>query len=276
MWKKIIFLLAISTAAQSDQHQQLLNSSGDIVGQIDRAIQLVGAATEYSHHGVGISDGNLSQTAHISTDMLNAYNDALYDYANTYLPYGDITSVLEQKAEEHLSVMNDSIEVFTDVVVSMSTAIQVNEKVAEATTPDDKAEVQEFVQANQDMLVITEQQTEEFNQATDDIESNANAAAVYLAVAASDAATYLQDSIEDNNTTADDVNIFYDANAQWVSMGYNTTRNLTVVMLAGNNDFGLDLYASEADILALGAESEFYHTSPVAQGYDCFFNMDCE
>jgi hypothetical protein len=276
MWKKITFLLAISTAAQSDQHQQLLNSSGDIVGQIDRAIQLVGAATEYSHHGVGISDGNLSETAHISTDMLNAYNDALYDYANTYLPYGDITSVLEQKAEEHLSVMNDSIDVFTDVVVSMSTAIQVNEKVAEATTPDDKAEVQEFVQANQEMLVITEQQTEEFNQATDDIETNANAAAVYLAVAASDAATYLQDSIEDNNTHADDVTLFYDANAQWVQMGYNTTRQLTVVMLAGNNDFGLDLYASEADILAIGAESEFYQTSPVAQGYDCFFNMECE
>jgi hypothetical protein len=276
MWKKIIFLLAISTAAQSDQHQQLLNSSGDIVGQIDRAIQLVGAATEYSHHGVGISDGTLSETAHISTDMLNAYNDALYDYANTYLPYGDITSVLEQKAEEHLSVMNDSIDVFTDVVVSMSTAIQVNEKVAEATTPNDKAEVQEFVQANQEMLVITEQQTEEFNQATDDIETNANAAAVYLAVAESDAATFLQDSIEDNNTHADDVTLFYDANAQWVQMGYNTTRQLTVVMLAGNNDFGLDLYASEADILAIGAESEFYRTSPVAQGYDCFFNMECE
>ena len=276
MWKKITFLLAISTAAQSDQHQQLLNSSGDIVGQIDRAIQLVGAAAEYSHHSVGISDGSLSETAHISTDMLNAYNDALYDYANTYLPYGDITDVLEQKAEEHLSVMNDSIDVFTDVVVSMSTAIQVNEKVAEATTPNDKAEVQEFVQANQEMLVITEQQTEEFNQATDDIETNANAAAVYLAVAASDAATFLQDSIEDNNTHADDVTLFYDANSQWVQMGYNTTRQLTVVMLAGNNDFGLDLYASEADILAIGAESEFYQTSPVAKGYDCFFNMECE
>ena len=225
---------------------------------------------------MGISDGSLSETAHISTDMLNAYNDALYDYANTYLPYGDITDVLEQKAEEHLSVMNDSIDVFTDVVVSMSTAIQINEKVAEATTPDDKAGVQEFVQANQEMLVITEQQTEEFNQATDDIETNANAAAVYLAVAASDAATFLQDSIEDNNTHADDVTLFYDANSQWVQMGYNTTRQLTVVMLAGNNDFGLDLYASEADILALGAESEFYQTSPVAKGYDCFFNMECE
>jgi len=276
MLKRIIFLLAISTAAQSSEHKNLLNSSGDIVGQIDRAIKLAGAGMEYAHQGVGISDGTLSSTAHISTEMLDAYNTALSNYASSYSPHGDIRQVLEQKAEEHLNIMHDSVDQFTEVVVSMSTAIQVNEKVAEAVTPNDKAKVQEFVQANQDMLVITEQQTEEFNQATDDIETNANAAAVYLAVAASDAATYLQDSIEDNNTTADDVNIFYDANEQWVSMGYNTTRNLTVVMLAGNNDFGLDLYASEAEILALGAESEFYHTSPIAQGYDCFFNMDCE
>ncbi len=276
MWKKITFLLAISTAAQSDQHQQLLNSSGDIVGQIDRAIQLVGAAAEYSHHSVGISDGSLSETAHISTDMLNAYNDALYDYANTYLPYGDITDVLEQKAEEHLSVMNDSIDVFTDVVVSMSTAIQVNEKVAEATTPNDKAEVQEFVQANQEMLVITEQQTEEFNQATDDIETNANAAAVYLAVAESGAAEFLQTTIEDKNMHSDDVTLFYDANQQWVQMGYNTTRNLTIVALTGDNDYGLDLYVSEADVLAAGIESEFYATSPIGLGYDCFFDLECE
>ncbi len=59
-------------------------------------------------------------------------------------------------------------------------------------------------------------------------------------------------------------------------MGYNTTRQLTVVMLSGNNDFGLDMYYTEADILALGTESEFYRTSPVGMGYDCFFNMDCE
>lgn len=276
MWKKIIFLLAISTAAQSSDYDNLLNSSNDIVGQIDRAIQLVGAATEYAHHGYGLSDGTLSSTAHISTEQLNAYNDALAAYANNYAPYGDVREVLDQKAQDHLEIMDASIDTFTEVVVEMSTAIQVNEMVVEADTPDEKADVQEFVQENQEILVITQEQTEEFNQAADDIETNANAAAAYLAVASSDAADFLQQSIEDSNTTADDVSLFYDANAQWVSMGYNTTRNLTVVMLSGNNDFGLDLYATEAEILALGSESEFYLTSPTAVGYDCFYNMDCD
>jgi len=56
-----------------------------------------------------------------------------------------------------------------------------------------------------------------------------------------------------------------------VAMGYNTTRNLTAVYLNGQN-FGLDLYATEADILALGSESEYYLTGPTAQSYDCFMN----
>ncbi len=276
MWKKIIFLLAISTAAQSNEHENLLNSSNDIVGQIDRAIQLVGAATEYSSHGTGWSDGTLSSTAHISTEQLDAYNAALTAYAESYQPYGSVQAALQEKAQEHLNTMNESIETFAEVVVEMSSAIQLNEKLSEADTPDDRAEVQTFVQDNQEMLVITQEQTEEFNQATDDIESNANAAAVYLAVAESGAAEFLQTTIEDKNMHSDDVTLFYDANQQWVQMGYNTTRNLTIVALTGDNDYGLDLYVSEADVLAAGIESEFYATSPIGLGYDCFFDLECE
>jgi hypothetical protein len=276
MWKKIIFLLAISTAAQSNEHENLVNSSGDIVGQIDRAIQLVGAATEYSSHGTGWSDGTLSSTAHISTEQLDAYNAALTAYAESYQPYGSVQAALQEKAQEHLTTMNESIETFAEVVVEMSSAIQLNEKLSEADTPDDRAEVQTFVQDNQEMLVITQEQTEEFNQATDDIETNANAAAVYLAVAESGAAEFLQTTIEDKNMHSDDVTLFYDANQQWVQMGYNTTRDLTIVALTGDNDYGLDLYVSEADVLAAGIESEFYATSPIGLGYDCFFDLECE
>jgi hypothetical protein len=126
------------------------------------------------------------------------------------------------------------------------------------------------------MLTIDQDDVDTYNTSLDEIESSANEAAVYLSVANSEAAEYLQQSVEDANTTTDNVNIFYDSNAQWLAMGYNTTRNLTVVMLNGTSSNGLDLYYSEADILALGTETEFYQTSPIAMGYDCFFNMDCE
>jgi hypothetical protein len=58
-------------------------------------------------------------------------------------------------------------------------------------------------------------------------------------------------------------------------MGYNTTRNLTAVYLNGNDNIGLDLYVTEADILAAGSESEYYLTGPTAYSYDCFMNSDC-
>jgi len=275
MWKKIAFLLAISSVAQSNELDNLIDSSSAIVDQIDTGIKLVGAATEYSHHGTGLSDGTLSGTAHISAQQVEAYNSALTNMAN-YQPYGaPVKEVLENMAMDSLEQMDMAISTFTDVVVDMIAVQQVAEMAETASTPQQEEDVQVFVAENQEMLTITQEEVDTYNTSVDQIETSANEASAYLAVANSEAADFLQQSIEDKNTTSADVNIFYDANAQWVAMGYNTTRNLTAVYLNGNDALGLDLYYSEADILALGTESEFYRTSPVGMGYDCFFNMDC-
>ena len=275
MWKKITFLLAISSVAQSNELDNLIDSSSAIVDQIDTGIKLVGAATEYSHHGTGLSDGTLSGTAHISAQQVEAYNSALTNMAN-YQPYGaPVKEVLENMAMDSLEQMDMAISTFTEVVVDMIAVQQVAEMAETASTPQQEEEVQVFVAENQEMLTISQEEVDTYNTSVDQIEASANEASAYLAVANSEAADFLQQSIEDKNTTSADVNIFYDANAQWVAMGYNTTRNLTAVYLNGNDAFGLDLYYTEADILALGTESEFYRTSPVGMGYDCFFNMDC-
>ena len=195
----------------------------------------------------------------------------------TYLPYGDIQEVLEIKAMAELELMDNAIETFTEVVVDMIAVQQVAEIASEAETPQEEAEVQEFVTANVEVLTIDQEEVDTYNQAVDDIETHANNASAFLAVAGNEQAVeFLEQGIENANTTAEQTNIFYDANAQWVAMGYNTTRNLTAVYLNGDN-FGLDLYATEADILAAGSESEFFQTSPVALGYECFMNQtDCE
>lgn len=276
MWKKITFLLAISTAVQSSELDNLIDASSAIVDQIDTGVKLVGAATEYAHHGYGLSDGTLSSTAHISSEQVEAYNSALSNMAN-YQPYGaPVSEVLTDMAMDSLEEMDMAIGTFTEVVVDMIAVQQVAEKAETASTPKQEEEVQTFVAENQDMLTISQEEVETYNTSVDQIETSANEASAYLAVANSEAADFLQQSIEDNNTTSADVNIFYDANAQWVAMGYNTTRQLTVVALNGAGNYGLDMYYTEADILALGTESEFYRTSPVGMGYDCFFSMECE
>ena len=276
MKKMIIPLLVLSSVAHSDEYDALLESSQAIVDQITQGILLVGAATEYSHHGDALTSGNLSDTAHISSEQLQAYNNALYGM-ETYLPYGDLQEVLEVKAMDELELMDDAIDTFTEVVVDMIQVVEVAEKSAEASSPQEEAEVQEFVTANVEVLTIEQEEVDTYNQAVDDIETHANNASAFLAVAGNEEAVeFLEQSIENANTTAEQTNIFYNANQQWVSMGYNTTRNMTAVYLNGDN-FGLDLYVTEADILAAGSETEFFQTSPVALGYECFMNQtDCE
>ena len=277
MWKKIAFLLAISTAVQSNELDNLIDSSSAIVSQIDTGVKLVGAATDYAHTGGGLSDGTLSSTAHISAEQVDAYNSALSNMTN-YQSYGaPVKEVLENMAINSLAEMDQAIGTFTEVVVDMIAVQQVAEKAETASTPKQEEEVQVFVAENHEMLTITQEEVETYNTSVDQIEASANEASAYLSVATnSEATAFLQQNVEDANTTTDNVNIFYDANSQWVAMGYNTTRNLTVVMLNGSGSYGLDMYYSEADILALGTESEFYKTSPVGMGYDCFFEMECE
>ena len=276
--KKILLpLLLLSSVAQSDEFDALVESSAAIAAQLTQGVLLVGAATEYAYQGGSLSSGSLAETAHITSEQLQAYNDALYGMSS-YLPYGNLQEVLNDKAMDELELMDQAIDSFTTVVVDMSTALQVEEmSVAAEGNPNEEAEVQSFVTNNVEMLTIDQEDVDTYNQATTDIEIHANNASAFLSVAANEeAVSFLEHSIENANTTAEQTNIFYNANQQWVAMGYNTTRNLTAVYLNGDN-FGLDLYVTEAEILAAGAESEFFQTSPVAQGYECFMNqMDCD
>ena len=277
MKKILLSLLVLSSVAQSSEYDALLESSTAIVDQINTGILLVGAAQEYAHHGDALSDGTVSTTSHIDETQVQAYNEALTSFATNYQPYGDVKAVLENKAVEELELMDDAIGTFTEAVVNMSTAIQVAEKVEEANTPDQEAEVQTFVVDNVEVLQIEQETVDTYNQSVDDIETHANNASAYLAVANSEeAVAFLEQGVENANTTAEQTNIFYDANAQWVSMGYPTTRNLTAVFLNGNDDIGLDLYVTETDVLAAGSESEFFQTGPTHLGYACFmYGTEC-
>jgi len=277
MKKILLSLLVLSSVAQSSEYDALLDSSTAIVDQINTGILLVGAGMEYAHQGDALTDGTLSTTAHIQETQVQAYNDALTNFATNYQPYGDVRAVLENKAVAELELMDDAIDTFAEAIVSMSTAIQVAEKVEEASTPDQEAEVQTFVVDNVEVLQIEQETVDTYNQSVDDIETHANNASAYIAVANSEEAVeFLQQSVEDANTTAEQTNIFYDANAQWVSMGYPVSKNLTIVLLSGNEDMGLDLYVTETDVLAAGSESEFFQTGPTQLGYSCFmYGTEC-
>ena len=274
--KKILCLLAISSVAQSDPLNDLIDSSSAIVDQMTTGIKLVGAAQEYAHHGDALSDGTLSSTAHISSEQLQAYNNALSGM-QYFLPYGSVQNVLEERASEELSLMNDAVDVFTEVVVEMVQVAQVAEMAETAEGPAEQEQVQEFVAENQEMLTISQEQVDTYNDSVDNIETHANNASAFIAVAANtEAVDFLQQGAENNNTTAEQANLNYSTANQWVIMSWADTNNATAVYLNGSDNFGLDLYVSEAEVLIAGSESEFFQTSPLGQGYSCFmYGEEC-
>ena len=121
-----------------------------------RGIKLAGAGYAYANTGGALTNGSLAGTAHISTAQLNAYNAALGNMGD-YQAYGDVQALLESQASTEFELMNTAVEEFTDVVVEMIAVVEVAEIAAEAETPDDKAEVQEYVVAG--LKIITLMQT---------------------------------------------------------------------------------------------------------------------
>ncbi len=94
----------------------LIDTSSAIVDQIDKGIAYVGSASQYSYLGTSMSDGSVSESAHITSQQIQAYNDALYNMAS-YMPYGDVLAVLNEQASTELELMDQAIDVFTEAVV---------------------------------------------------------------------------------------------------------------------------------------------------------------
>ena len=270
-------LFLTSSVTQASELDDLIASSAAIVDQINTGILMTGAAMGYSHTGTGISDGKLAGTAYITTEQVNAYNQALSGMV-TYLPYGSAQDYLEEQAEAELELMEAAIEDFTAVVVDMLAVQEVAELASEAATPDEEAAVQEYVTNNTDALTIDQADADIYNSSLDSIEGHANAAGAFLGVAANpDAVAFLNQGAMDNNTRIETNTLSYSASTQAVNLAWTSGNPATSIYVNGSDAFNINLYASQADILTAGATSELYLTGPTYLGYECFMTqLNCE
>jgi hypothetical protein len=275
--KVLASLFLSSSVAQASELDDLIASSAAIVDQINTGILMTGAAMGYAHSGTGLSDGQLAGTAHITTEQVNAYNQALSGMV-TYLPYGSAQDYLEEQAAAELDLMEAAIDDFTTVVVDMLAVQEVAELAAEASTPDEEAAVQEYVTSNTDALTIDQSDADTYNQSLDSIETHANAAGAFLGVAANpDAVAFLNQGAMDNNTRIETNTLSYSASTQAVSLAWTSGNPATSVYVNGSDAFNINLYVSHQDILTAGSTSEFYLTGPTYLGYECFMSqLNCE
>ena len=162
---------------------------------------------------------------------MTAYNDSLTGMVN-FLPYGSAQTYLEDQANAEIQAMNDAIGEFTNVVIDMLAVQEVSELSAAASTPDEQAAVQEYVTNNTDALTIDQAGADTYNQSLDDIESHANSAGAFLAVASNtDAVAFLDQGAMDNNTTVESNTLSYSAASQSVNIAWNSGNAATSCLL---------------------------------------------
>ena len=271
----LMSLCLLCSGVQSSELDTLIETSSAIVDQINKGIMFVGGSIHASQTGMGISSGQLSGNYYISSEQVTAYNSALSGMVN-YLPYGSAEEYLNEQAQSELDAMEDAIGDFTAVVVDMLEVQEVAERAETAETPDDQAEVQDYIAQND--MSVSQEDADTYNQSLDDIENHANAAGAFLAVAGNpEAVQFLDQGAMDNNTRVEDNALTYSSTNQAVELAWASSETVSSVYLNGQGDYGLDIYASETDILNTGYESLFYNTGPTALGFNCFmYQIDCD
>ena len=268
-------LLAICSGVQSSELDTLIATSSAIVDQINSGIMFVGGSINAAQTGMGISSGQLSGNYYISDEQVANYNAALAGMVN-YMPYGSAEDYVNQQAENEIEQMEAAIEDFTTVVVDMLSVQEVAERAEAAETPDDQAEVQDYVAQND--LSVSQDDADTYNQSLDDIENHANAAGAFLAVAGNpEAVAFLMEGAMANNTRVEDNALTYSSANQAVELAWANSDTVSSIYLNGQGDYGLDIYATEATILNTGYESMFYNSGPTALGFNCFmYQTDCD
>ena len=268
-------LLAICSGVQSSELDTLIATSSAIVDQINSGIMFVGGSINAAQTGMGISSGQLSGNYYISEEQVANYNVALTGMVN-YMPYGSAEDYVNQQAENEIEQMEAAIEDFTTVVVDMLSVQEVAERAEAAETPDDQAEVQDYVAQND--LSVSQDDADTYNQSLDDIENHANAAGAFLAVAGNpEAISFLNAGAKENNTRVEDNALTYSSANQAVELAWASSDTVSSIYLNGQGDYGLDIYATEATILNTGYESMFYNSGPTALGFNCFmYQTDCD
>ena len=268
-------LFLICSGVQSSELDTLIATSSAIVDQINSGIMFVGGSINAAQTGMGISSGQLSGNYYISDEQVANYNAALTGMVN-YMPYGSAEDYANQQAQNEIEQMEAAIEDFTTVVVDMLSVQEVAERAEAAETPDDQAEVQDYVAQND--MSVSQDDADTYNQSLDDIENHANAAGAFLAVAGNpEAVAFLMEGAMANNTRVEDNALTYSSANQAVELAWASSDTVSSIYLNGQGDYGLDIYATETTILNTGYESMFYNSSPTALGFNCFmYQTDCD
>jgi len=273
--------LLASVSAPANEIDNLVTTSSTIASKLDLGIQYVGAATVMNATNVGIAPLGVQTDAHISSAEAEAYNSALQGMAS-FTAY-TASQFLNDQGQIEIGLMNDAIDTFAEITVDLATVVQVSDMAVEAQQTQDvqqQENLQDFVSSNEQMLTISAEDIQVYNESLDDVASHAANAAAYIAVASDEAASaWLQEGADTAGVrftdAADNLSFAHQSSAVLLDFtAENSSGYAFAVFMNGTDQFGIDIMASRTEVLFNGADSDFYLNGPTQN--KCFFSgTDC-
>lgn len=267
--KALLASLIVSAPAYSNEIDTLVNASQSIRDSFKYGIQAVGGLQSYSTQGKIANTGTVDQ-GKISYDKSSAYNQAIAAVQNaTYTYDPGAQEYFDDQADIAMNEVNIAVDTFVQASQAVIEVVVINEMAQDAQNAGDEREamaLQEYIEANDVMLADAE--VDMYNDALDSVESAAQVAAAYMAVA-NDA-----ELVAAANEMAYDVRVTYEEAAS--SFFDIATQGVWVSFDGGNTIQGLMLsgyFVTVESIIEEGQQSEFFRTSPEG---GCWFAPDYE
>lgn len=265
--KSLAALAIVSAPLGATELDSLITSSQSIRDSFTYGVQAIGGMANYANQG-GIANSGITDPGLISKAQQDAYNNATLAFQQavyTWNPNAD--DYFLNQSQQSLTDMSQAIDAFVAAATAVVEVTTVNEMAQEAAQAPDAREsiaLQEYIAAND--VILEDAEVASYNESLQAVEVAAQTAAAYMAVA--NDPTLLQSANDSamslNVTYQESTNAFFDA----------ATGTLTVEWAEQNAVVALDLnsyYKADVDILTEGANSMFYHSSPVGP---CWYISD--
>jgi len=267
--KALLASLIVSAPAYSNEIDNLVNASQSIRDSFKYGIQAVGGMHSYAVQGK-IAPTGTTEGGKISYDQSDAYNQALAAVQNAVYTYNPgAQEYFDNQADQAMNEVNTAIDTFVEASQAVIEVVVVNQMAEDAQNAGDERgamALQEYIEAND--VVLADAEVDFYNESLENVESSAQVAAAYFAVANDEDLVAAADEMayDIRVTYQEAASSFFDAATQavWISFDGGTT--IQGLALGG-------YFVTVEAIIVEGEQTDFFRTSPEG---GCWFAVDYE
>ena len=261
--------LIVSAQAHSNEIDNLVNASQSIRDSFKYGIQAVGGMHSYASQGK-IAPTGTTEGGKISYDQSDAYNQALTAVQNAVYTYNPgAQEYFDNQADQAMNEVNTAIDTFVEASQAVIEVVVVNQMAQDAQEAGDERgamALQEYIEAND--VVLADAEVDFYNESLENVESAAQVAAAYFAVANDEELVAAADEMayDIRVTYQEAATSFFDAATQAVWVSFDGGETIQGLALGG-------YFVTVEAIIVEGEQTDFFRSSPEG---GCWFDPDPE